>query len=111
MGKQRTKQVFGVPSPEVIGATENAQTVNEIRTANFRYEAQLRELERQFEAKAGELRQAYLDEVRGIWRIITSGPAKLLQGSKPVLTIATAEVPQWLRQALPHLAKHCPESR
>jgi hypothetical protein len=51
----------------VIGATENAQTVNEIRTANFRYEAQLRELERQFEAKAGELRQAYLDEVRGIY--------------------------------------------
>ena len=41
--------------------------MNEIRSANFRYEAQLRELERQFEAKAGELRQAYLDEVRGIY--------------------------------------------
>ena len=66
--KSLTKSpAFGVPSAEVLGATENAQTVNEIRTANFRYEAQLRELERQFEVKAGELRQAYLDEVRGIY--------------------------------------------
>jgi hypothetical protein len=67
MGKQLTKKVFGVPSAEVIGATENAQTVNEIRTANFRYEAQLRELERQFEAKAAESRQAYIDEVCTIY--------------------------------------------
>jgi hypothetical protein len=66
--KSLTKSpAFGVPSAEVIGATEKAQTVNEIRNANFRYETELRELEPQFEAKAAELRQAYLDEVRGIY--------------------------------------------
>ncbi|WGJ16130.1 hypothetical protein QEV83_07775 [Methylocapsa sp. D3K7] len=67
MAKQLIKQVFGVPSTAVIEATEAATTVNEIRSAGFRYEAKLRDLELQFEAKAGELRQAYLDEVRGIY--------------------------------------------
>jgi hypothetical protein len=48
----------------MIDASDKVQA---LRAAGYRYETRLSELERQFEAKAGELRQAYLGEVRGIY--------------------------------------------
>ena len=66
MGKQLTKQVFGVPSPEVIGMIDASGKVQALRAAGYRYETRLSELERQFEAKASELRGAYLGEVAEI---------------------------------------------
>jgi hypothetical protein len=57
---------FGVPSPEVIGNIEVAQACNELQTANFRYQTKMRDLNRQFEVKAADVRQEYLDEVRQI---------------------------------------------
>jgi hypothetical protein len=66
MGKQLTRQVFGVPSAEVIGMIDASDKVQALQAAGYRYEARLSELERQFEAKASELRGAYLTEVQEI---------------------------------------------
>jgi hypothetical protein len=66
MGKQLTKQVFGVPSAEIIGMIDTSDKVQALRAAGYRYETRLSELERQFEAKASELRGAYLGEVAEI---------------------------------------------
>jgi hypothetical protein len=85
----------------VIGATDNAQTVNEIRTAKFRYEAQLRELERQFEAKAGELRQAYLDEVRGIYGAHSERSLQAIRRLQAPNHTEHRGCSTWLLQALP----------
>jgi hypothetical protein len=54
---------FGVPSVEVDRRIDNSDTIAALNAAGYRYTARLRELENQFEAKASELRQAYLDEV------------------------------------------------
>jgi hypothetical protein len=37
-----------------------------LRAAGYRFEARMRELETQFEAQAGELREAYLVDARAI---------------------------------------------
>jgi hypothetical protein len=66
MGKQLTKQVFGVPSAEVIGMIDTSDKVQALRAAGYRYEARFGELELQFEAKASELRGAFLGEVAEI---------------------------------------------
>jgi hypothetical protein len=40
--------------------------VSALHAAGYRYNARVREIELQFEAKIAELREAYLDEVAGI---------------------------------------------
>jgi hypothetical protein len=67
MAKQLSKQVFGVPSTTVIETTEAEMTASQIQSATFKHQQLIADLERQFQAKAAELRQAYLDEVRGIY--------------------------------------------
>lgn len=54
---------FGVPSIEVAERIDNSDKVAALNAAAYRCNARLRELEHQFEAKASEVRQAYLDEV------------------------------------------------
>jgi hypothetical protein len=66
MAKQLIKQVFGVPSAEVVGMIEDSDKVQALRAAGYRYETRLSELERQFEVQALELRGAYLCEVAEI---------------------------------------------
>jgi hypothetical protein len=65
--KSLTKSpAFGVPSAEVISMIGTSDKVQALRAAGYRYETQLSELERQFEAKASELCGAYLGEVAEI---------------------------------------------
>jgi hypothetical protein len=57
----------GLPSQEVEGSDTRAKVVR-LREAGYRYEAQLRELERQFDAKARALSEEFLsavDELNG----------------------------------------------
>ena len=60
---------FGVPSLETC--TRNEDSVRALQASHYRLTARMRELELQFEAKAAELRQAFLDE-----------SAKILNGSE-----------------------------
>jgi hypothetical protein len=61
--KQLAKQqTFGVPSLEVASRIEDSDMVAALEAANYRHTALMRELERQFETKASELRVAYLNE-------------------------------------------------
>lgn len=60
---QVKQTAFGVPSIEVARRIDNSDTIAALDAANYRYSARMRELEHQFEAKASELREAYLDEV------------------------------------------------
>lgn len=53
---------FGLPSLEVATRIDNSDKVSALHAAGYRYDSRLRELEHQFEAKASELRTAYLDE-------------------------------------------------
>ncbi len=66
MAKSLTKAVFGVPSAEVIGRIGTSDQVTALHAAHYRYGAQIADLERQFEAKASELRESYLAEVIAI---------------------------------------------
>jgi hypothetical protein len=79
MGKQLTKQVFGVPSAEVIGMIDTSDKVQALRATGYRYEARLGELERQFEAKASELRGLSGRDSGDQRRRITSGTARRYQ--------------------------------
>jgi hypothetical protein len=54
--------IFGVPSLETCTRIDNEDSVRALQTAHFRLSARMREMEMQFEAKASELRQAFLDE-------------------------------------------------
>jgi hypothetical protein len=62
--------IFGVPSLATATAIDNEDAVCGLRAAHFRLSARMRELELTFEAKASELRQAFLNE-----------SAKILAGS------------------------------
>ncbi|MGH6833983.1 MAG: hypothetical protein ACREC9_00190 [Methylocella sp.] len=58
----------GLPSQEVIERNDASVKVMRLREAGYRYEAQLRQLERQFDAKARELSAEFLsavDELNG----------------------------------------------
>jgi hypothetical protein len=57
---------FGVPSAEVIGMIEDSDKIEALQAAGYRFSASMRELETQFEAKASEIRGAYLCEVADI---------------------------------------------
>ena len=60
------KKPFGVPSLIVATAIDNSDKVSALHAAAYRYDARVREIELQFEAKAAELRAAYLSEVSEI---------------------------------------------
>ena len=62
MNKHITKQTFGIPSLEVAGRIDDSDKVAAFQAAHYRLAARMRELEIQFEQKAGELRSAFLTE-------------------------------------------------
>jgi hypothetical protein len=66
MNKQITRQAFGVPSVETAGRIDNSDRVSALHAAGYRYDARVREIELQFEAKVAELREVYLAEVATI---------------------------------------------
>jgi hypothetical protein len=66
MNKHLTKQAFGVPPVETASRIDNSDKVSALHAAGYRYDARVREIELQFEAKIPELREAYLDEVADI---------------------------------------------
>jgi len=57
---------FGVPSLETASRIDDSDKIEGLRAARYRYSARMREFEMQFEAKASELRAAYLFEVTEI---------------------------------------------
>ena len=59
-------QLFGVPSLETATRIDNVDMVEAIHAAEYRVRARMRQLECEFEVKAAELRQAFLDETTGI---------------------------------------------
>ena len=68
MTKPLRKTVFGLPSQEVMGRIDASARAARIREEGYRFEAQLRKLERQFDAKARELSEEYVstvDELNG----------------------------------------------
>jgi hypothetical protein len=65
MVKALTKQTFGAPSAELVDRIESSDMAHAARAAGYRYEAKLGELDRQYEAKAGAIREAYLAERAG----------------------------------------------
>ena len=60
------KQAFGVPSLATAEAIDNSDKVSALHAAAYRYDARVREIELQFEAKIAELREVYLREVAEI---------------------------------------------
>ena len=66
MNRQITKQIFGVPSLETAGRIDDVDKVSAFEAAHYRCTARMRELEQQFEAKASEIRAAFLAEVAEI---------------------------------------------
>jgi hypothetical protein len=53
-------------SIETASRIENSDKVSALHAATYRYDARVREIELQFEAKIAELREAYLGEVADI---------------------------------------------
>jgi hypothetical protein len=66
MNKHLTKQIFGVPSLATAEAIDDSDKCTALDAAHYRLSARMREIELQFEAKASELRQAYLAECAAI---------------------------------------------
>jgi hypothetical protein len=66
MAKSLIKQIFGVPSLETASRIDDADNVAKAEAAHYRLTARMRELEAQFEAKASELRAAFLAELATI---------------------------------------------
>ncbi|MCI0466014.1 MAG: hypothetical protein L0Y57_03270 [Beijerinckiaceae bacterium] len=72
MAKQLTKSAFGSPSPETLANIDAPDKGAELQAAGYRFRAKLAEPDRQFKAKASNLRAATHDvRVRGLpkhWR-------------------------------------------
>jgi hypothetical protein len=67
MAKQQlSRQAFGVPSLATADAIDASDKCAALDAAHYRLSSRMRELEGQFEAKASELRDAYLGEVAAI---------------------------------------------
>jgi hypothetical protein len=66
MAKQLTKPTFGLPSAATVERISTADQVHRLHSSHFRYTALMTELETQFEAKAAELRESYIEEVLNI---------------------------------------------
>jgi hypothetical protein len=60
MATPLTRQTFGMPSQTVLELIESSDKIAWLSEAGYSYETKLRELERQFESKAAELREEYL---------------------------------------------------
>jgi hypothetical protein len=63
---QVAKQIFGVPSLETAERIDDTDKVAAFEAAHYRCTARMRELEGQFEAKASEIRAAFVAECAGI---------------------------------------------
>ena len=63
MTRQLSKQIFGALSTETASRIDDSDATNAACAAHFRFTARMRELEAQFEAKASELRAAFLAEL------------------------------------------------
>jgi hypothetical protein len=66
INKQITKQLFGVPSIETTSRIDDVDKVSSLEAAHYRCSARMRELEPQFEAKASEIRAAFVAEAAEI---------------------------------------------
>jgi hypothetical protein len=67
MAKQAIqRQVFGVPSLGTASRIDDSDAANAACAAQYRFQARMRELEGQFEAKASEVRAAFLAELAAI---------------------------------------------
>ena len=66
MSKALQKQIFGTPSLETAQSIDDVDMVEAMQAAHYRLCARMRELETQFEAKASELRAAFLAEIQQI---------------------------------------------
>jgi hypothetical protein len=64
--KQLSKQIFGTPSCETVSRIDDSDATNAACAASYRFNASMRELEAQFEAKASELRAAFLAELAAL---------------------------------------------
>jgi hypothetical protein len=60
------RQIFGVPSLETATRIDNVDMVEAVHAAHYRLNARMRQLECEFDVKASELRQAFIDETSGI---------------------------------------------
>lgn len=61
--KQTVAKTFGVPSIETASRIDDSDATNAACAAHYRYTARMRQLEAEFEAKASELRAAYITEL------------------------------------------------
>jgi hypothetical protein len=66
MSKALQKQIFGMPSTETASRIDDSNATNAACAASYRFNARMRELEQQFEAKASELRAAFLAELAAL---------------------------------------------
>jgi hypothetical protein len=66
MSKALQKQIFGVPSLETASRIDDSDATNAACAASYRFNSRMRELETQFEAKASELRAAFLAELAAV---------------------------------------------
>jgi hypothetical protein len=64
MAKSLTRPAFAGPAPETLTAIENERATHELQAATFKYQTKMRDLERAFEAKAAELREEYISDIR-----------------------------------------------
>ena len=63
---QLSNKTFGVPSIETASRIDDSDAANAACSAHYRFQARMRQLESEFEAKASELRAAFLAELAGI---------------------------------------------
>jgi len=64
MNKAQSKaQIFGAPALETARNIDDSDTVLAIEAARHRFNASMRDLENAFDAKASELRAAFVAEV------------------------------------------------
>jgi hypothetical protein len=66
MSKALQKQIFGALSTETASRIEDSDATNAACAASYRFNSRMRELEAQFEAKASELRAAFLAELAAL---------------------------------------------
>jgi hypothetical protein len=66
MTRQLSKPIFGMPSLETASRIDDSDATNAACAASYRFNARMRELEAQFEAKASELRAAFLAELAAV---------------------------------------------
>jgi hypothetical protein len=64
------KSTFGVPTLETASRIADADVCSQEFAAHYRYQTRMRELERQFEEKASEIRAAFVAEIA---RLVQSG--------------------------------------